>query len=551
MVETVEEKEENKTPWFRRNWKEKLFLVVLLASCLFMFNKLNLSPNRWTLHPDDQYVLVFSRVLGETGHLWYQSPHNEAYDVLAFTPGIDDYECDPDKGYEIRTPYAPGIHFLVSPGHLFGFKGPFLIVALLGVVGVLFFYLFVRELFGVLTAMVATVFFALSPAYVYWSNMLFTNVPTMCFFMGGLYFLARTAKHPEKKANYLLATALLIISIWIRGDFIFPVGIVVLAVLIGYRKQLRWRYVLYAFALFIVMGCTIAGVNYVTTGSPVGVVPKVGTGAHATQVLVKYTLATFNLEVLYNNTRAYVYGIAPLMTVLGVLGVLYCARTKERKNPFLIALLLIAAFALVYYGKNACFWGYDKDYLAASYVRYFLPIFMSLTVFAAVFIVKWVRSISTRSLAVAACVLVLLAQVLISVNVLNRNTFGLTYTDALNQASGQVDRFAAELPDESLVVNFSKDDFYKKMIVSRTVFTPAAIPEEERLDRTLEILIDLDRKGVPVYIFNNPDREIVDIEEWDRNSREFHLEPVEHGIHFKVGARDPVIYRFESDLGRP
>lgn len=553
--------------FLKKNWKEIAFLFVLVCSSFFMFNRLNFSSNRWTVHPDDQDIMVFSKVLFESGRLWYQSPYNREYETKAFYPPVLEYGSDQDAGYKIHASYAPGIYFMTCPGNFFGYKGPFFIVGLFGIAGILVFYLFARKLFGISTAMIAAVFLAFLPPYAYWSDALFTNIPALFFLMGGLYFLASASKRFDRKSDYFLASASFILAVWIRGDYIFPAGIAVIAFLVGFRREVNWKYVLQSFVIIVLMVCALGAINFFTTGSVVGVVPAEGGASKAAEVLVRYPLRSISPGVMYNNFRHYVYGVAPLLFILAVLGVVTCIFSRDRANPFLAALFLIGLFALFYYGKNSSFWGYDRYWLASSYSRYFLPLYAASSVFAAIFTVSWLERLaagrsrpanqgeSTRAqgkdlfrwIAVGAGVLLITAQLVFSIGILSRWDFGFDYTESWNRSSKSVDDFVSKLPEDAVVVNFAGDTFFKKMIVSRTVFNPFMIEDGDRLGRSAEILTELNRKGIPVYIINNIDLEMKEMGKWDSVNKSFHLKKMDHDIEFKIDVRKPDIYKFIAD----
>ena len=525
--------------------REMVFLFVLLVALLLLFNQLTISRNRWTLHPDDQDLFVFSEVLLHSGHLWYQSPLNAEYDTDAFRPGLDDYESDPAAGEKIRARYTPGIYFLLCLGHIAGFRGPFIIVSIMGVLGVLFLYLLVRELYDYKTAMMAAVFLGFSAPYIFWSNMLFSNIPAVSLFLGGLYFLARAVRYRGRRIDYLATILFFSFAVWIRYEFILIVLVALLVVVFKYRRGIRLKYVIESIALVVLLGALFAGLNQLTTDSAFGLHPAKGVGGTANLMLVKYPTSLFGNRVahaIFYNARMYIYAVAPVLTVLGVLGVVYCLKKKKREG-FLVALLLVGLLVLYYYGKSGSYWGYRDNIMASSYTRYFLPVMAGLAVFAGVFAVRYLGERLNRRAAVLLLALIIIAHVVVSVNVAQGMKFGLEYTDRSFGHRRDVNYFIAGLPEDSVVVDLTQDGFYNLMTISKTVFVPDKIPEHEREERTVEIITGLVSSGVPVYAINTEGRGLFDIQLLEAGLSPFFLQEIEHPVIFEVGGKTPEIYR--------
>ena len=520
--------------------REILFLVLVFVSLFFLYNRLNLSGNRWTLHPDDKNLAVYSTVLAETGHLWYQSPYNELFDTDSFIPGLDDYVSERESGHKIRAAYTPGVYLILSAGTFFGYNGPFYIVSLLGLVAVAFFYLILRELYGRKTAMVGTLFFGFSSAFIYWSNMLFSNVPALCFFLAGLFFLLKASRKPDKLAYYLLAVLMYALSIWIRYEFVL-FALLSMLVMIKYRKSYRKAYLLYSFIFLLFLGAAIMLANQLTTQSVFGLPQKAG--ATASEFIVKYPTRLFDFDVLLENGYMYVYYVAPILTVLAVLGVLYVL--KNRRDVFTYFFLALGFFVFYYYGKNDGFWGYGRYWMASSYTRYFLPLMMVLSVFAAILVVRFLYRLPKKQLwRVSICGLVIIAHIVTSIFLLANITFGLDYTDGFSSGRKALDEFTATLPQDTVMIDLS-GGWYEKMIVSRTVFTPNRIPSDEREARAMEIAGELVDLGVPVYVFDNADRNLFPLPDLIESSEELVLTPVPHNVIFTHGGSSPIIYRLE------
>lgn len=520
--------------------REILALVLVFLSLFFLYNYLNLSQGRWTLHPDDKRVYVFSNVLLETGHLWYQSPLNQEYGTDAFVPGMDDYVSEAGEGERIRAPYSPGIFFLVCTGNLFGYRGPFFIVSFVGLMGLLFFYLTVRKLYGFKPALISVIFLGFSTAYVYWNNMLFSNIPALSFALGGIYFVVMAVSKPDRLRYYLLAAAFFAVSIWIRYEFVILAVLSMLPALRSWRK-LRLKYVICAVVLLGALGGLILVLNNATTGSLLGIPEKAG--ATASEYMVKYPARFRGFGVLFNNGDMYLYSIAPLLTVLGILGLIYAI--KNERSVYVLLFALIGIIVFYYYGNNSQFWGYGRYWMASSYTRYFLPLFAALSLFAALFMSRFLGRLNWRRYTLTlVTVLVIATHIITSLYLLHNEDFGLSYTHDYMESRKAVDDFVASLPEETIVVDLA-DSWFEKMIISRTVFVPVRIPEEDREEKAAEILTDMLESGVEVYVLSSSDRGILTVQDLEALSDDFALVPVSHEIEFTRGGKSPNVYRLE------
>ncbi|MCG2796643.1 MAG: glycosyltransferase family 39 protein [Actinomycetia bacterium] len=523
--------------------REILFLVVLVILLFFLFNKLNFSTNRWTLHPDDHDIYYYSEILLKTGHLWAESPYNEEYGTEAFQPGIDQVEGEDPGPYRLRNEYAPGMYLVVCPGHLVGSRGPFCIVSILGIIGVVFIYFFSRELFGRGSAMLSSLFLGLCAVYVYWSNMLFSNIPAFTFFAGGLYFTARAVREKDRRVYYFLSTVFYMMSIWIRYDYIIFVAIIVLLALILYRRELVVRYVLQSLVLLFLVAACFAALNYLFTGGVMGITSARGTVQTGVNMAARSPAEWLDLHALYTNARMYIFGVAPMLATLGVLGIFLCL--ARCRNGFVIALVALTVVVLWFYGTSSGFWGYDLNYLASSYTRYFLPAFMCLSIFAGVFTIKLLQVIRYRKVAIALGVVLLVAYAISSVFVLHQNTIGMTFTDRYCGNRKSVNEYVSTFPENAVVVDFTSDNYYRYIIVSRTVFNPTFLNEDGMEYETITIIGSLHREGVPVYIIDNIDRTIMNIGGFEKRHPPLKLNKMEHPVLFQYGTRTPDIYMVE------
>jgi 4-amino-4-deoxy-L-arabinose transferase-like glycosyltransferase len=459
---------------------EIIFLILLLAVVFFLYNILNLSSDRWTFSPDSQDTFVFSRVLLESGHSWYQSELNNQYNTTCFWPSLTDYESSPSPNGQITGSRFVGLYFVVALGHLLGNLGPFFIVSLTGVISVVFFYLIVRELYGFKTAALSSLFFGLSPSMIYFGNMLFSNIVALSLFMGGFYFLVKAVRNVNTRIYYLFAAIFLIFSIWVRYDYIFPVGLSLIYFLWHWRRLNR-KYIFQSALCLLGIGTIVCLTQYLATGSIIGYFWGWGEstfGQAVSETFIKYPTRMFDPAVIYNNTTQYIFHITPFLTIFGILGMVQYLRDRKG-DLFLLTWLIITAFITYYYGKNPDYWGYDRNWNFTSYTRYFLPVFTGLALFSGVFFYRLYQylQISGKVVRNIMIILVILVFMVSSLNyTINAHPYGINYTKAMFQGETKaIENFASSLPPKSILVDCT-DGYYKKMISSRQILWASKIP---------------------------------------------------------------------------
>lgn len=530
--------------------REPLYLIMLLFTLLLLFNRLTYSPHRWTLHPDDQNLFTYSHVLLHTGRLYHQSELNEEFNTTAFIPGINDYRTDIPGGYQRSTLYTPGGFFVVCLGHLFGMRGPFIIVSLLGLAGVIFIYLIARSLYGVGAAMASAAFLGFSAAYAFWSNMLFSNMSALAIFLGGAFFLYRAFRKDGGRPSYLIGSLLLGLSVWVRYEYIIFVVILVLVAGLASWRTLKLRLVVESLVAVALLAVVIVGLNTITKGSYSGVSylePMGGTSTgQAQHMLWRYPLTVFRSRapaIIYGNAHMYIYSVAPVLTVAGLLGGLLLF--KRKRDGFELAFLVIMVVALLYFGQNTKYWGYGSNVLASSYTRYFLIIFAGLSLFAGLFSRELVRKRAGGVLAPILVGLILAMHIFTSTGVLATRSFGLAYTNVYNSQRKQVDALAASLPEDALLVDFTRDGWCRDMIISRTMLETRRLPSGERepeLARILKQALDAD---MPVYMFYSTERKLMDIDEFQMKYG-FRVTEIPTELYFRIAGRTPLLLEVEA-----
>src|SRR5204862_114733 len=88
----------------------------------------------------------------------------------------------------------------------------------------------------------------------------------------------------------------------------------------------------------------------------------------------------FHADKMLLNSERYLLFFAPL--IFGLALISFFAHKQVQHRAYMILFSLITAWILIYYGSGT-FWGGDGFTMDASYIRYFLPIYVLVTPLAA------------------------------------------------------------------------------------------------------------------------------------------------------------------------
>lgn len=246
---------------------------------------------------------------------------------------------------------------------------------------------------------------ALHPAFVYYAtrgflpNVAFTALLVLSIWAAYVQpFTRRTLN--AGLAGLLLGAALMTrLSEW-------WVIVVVFAAAIVYRRRIRWQNAV-AFCLgFVVLAVPTAMLNkelygapwqtgYTVSGIPVESLTSqiVSTVEAANASRAESWLANailpfgFHPRTALRNVMDYGIGLFWWMSIPAMLGLWYCARRSDTSQQFVLwSFLIVSAWLALLYGSWVVHDNPDPEAvtIANSYVRYWLPIFVMLTAYAAI-----------------------------------------------------------------------------------------------------------------------------------------------------------------------
>ena len=261
-------------------------------------------------------------------------------------------------------------------------------------VGLFFWYRLLRELYTSRVAMWGLILLAIHPAWWYYTtNSLYPNVSFLAFLIIGAYYGVRAVRHSETAA-YFLASVCIALALFIRLSEALWLLPLLIAVFFMHRRRITTSGLLAGgggaalvitlaiFAQFhFFAGSSIIGYNIVTDQN--------ATWLHSLLAL----LLPFGIHPRLLLQTGWRYGILIVwpFALLGIVGMLSQGKDmfRNRSTRFLAGATLFVAIALlVYYGSWRLTDTPDPTALSISmsYVRYFLPFYALLVVWAARFL---------------------------------------------------------------------------------------------------------------------------------------------------------------------
>lgn len=441
---------------FLKTYKELLFVIVI-AICFFLtasaFNFLSQDKDfhKW-LSPDETANYTISKLYAETGNLEFFESYN-----LISKDIIHPRSLRSDWGW-IKPMSFLGLPLLFgSLGKLFGTGILPYLTPFFGAMGIIFFFLLVKELFGKSIAVWSAILLASFPVYVYFSaRSFFHNILFIVCIIAGTYFaLVMSKKPPSNGTSYLKKNKVYFIAALLSGLcfgwgiitrtseliwvgpllvclYIFNfrrIGLVklwffLLGLLISFLPVLYWNQLLY--------GSWYAS-GYPELNSSLGTLTESSVALAQTTAAghlleIKPLLAKLKMTIFHFGYKPeqsatmferYVMTMFPWLFWSSLVGLgLYIIQFKKyskRRWLYILAWLCSSFIVIIYYGSWLFYDNPDpKSFtIGNSYTRYWLPFYLgalSLASLGLVTVTAWLRKpwliIIMRSIAVAVIVVI-------------------------------------------------------------------------------------------------------------------------------------------------
>ncbi len=397
----------------------ELVIIVMVASGFFFFsasfNFLSQTPNfiKW-LSPDETANYISAQVFATTGNLQFFEKYN-----LLVQDIIHPRSFRSDAGW-IKPVSFLGLPLLYgSLAHLFGLSILPYLTPFFGALGIIFFYLLLKELFDKQTALISALLLAIFPVYIYFSaRSFFHNILFIVCLLIGLYLSVLMAKKSTVPSSYVkqkilpafyaliagLSLGAAIITrtselIWLGplllGLYIFnchkinslKLFLVLLGGMIAFAPVMYWNQILYG--SWYASGYPELNSSLGTLTQSSGALAErvaVGNFAALQPLLLKIKTTVFhfgfNLRQSLTMFDRYVVTMFPWLTWLAAGGgLLFLVRFKKyTRNRWLyvVGWGVVSVILVIYYGSWVFYDNPDPRSftIGNSYTRYWLPLYL-------------------------------------------------------------------------------------------------------------------------------------------------------------------------------
>ncbi|MFC1687636.1 glycosyltransferase family 39 protein [Patescibacteria group bacterium] len=514
--------------------KKHLFILTVVAVGVFFFfvySWLFINTGVGFTSPDETANHFFATRFADTTELGFTEPLNET---------INDDVVHPRSTSVVNGKTVPAT-FLGMPllygsiAKIFGNSVIVYLTPFFAMVGVVFFYLLIKEVFSKRNAFIsALLLFTLPPFWLYSARGMFHNVLFISLFIIGIYFLVKVLKNeitPHLRNLYFAAGGLSIgISLTVRTSEIIWVAVSVLVLFIIFRRKISWTHILITFVMVIITFIPVMYFNnqlygtlfssvysQASTDGPVSVAASQSLLASVGKAFLPFGI---NFQRVGTTASQYLIQIFPWISLLTIVGVIWLLRasvfpflkkhfpinyfSSEKVSSiykgYLAIYLLIVMWLLLYYGSFEFYEFSDKTkiILGSSYLRYWLPIYIFCIPFISLGIF-WVGGLFKKQ-RIKDVVIVSLVVLLLYFSihtVVSDPLYGLAETKVNTQRSlAHKEKALAVTEPESVIISGHADKIF---FPDRRVIVELPVGREERVELLGQLL-----SQVPVYLYFNP-----------------------------------------------
>jgi len=511
-----------KIKFFTLKNKLEIFLFFFFLLIFVIYSWDTITNSQCPFHFDSHETWIFSKNLIQNKGLIYSDPLSELFEHKIFYH-FGGYISN-NKLYTVRT---YGIIFLTFFGLLLGYKVPFFLISFLGTIGIIFLYLFAKNIFNKKIALISTIFFSLSYPMINWSNQLINNVPAFSLFITGLYFVSNILTNKNNKlSNYILSALFFALLVWMRYEYLIFI-LFLIPWIYKTRKSIKLSYFIISILVFILLLTPMFLLNYYLHKSPFTFgyimkdinIPQKNAEKIADKIfknesfnkMVNTFLWIYNrflsklirldFVTLINNLKYYLYEIFPGLIIFSILGYLGIFKEKGKNK------LNFAIFSLI----SSIFWIFriiPKTLLRPENIkidgpipRYFLLIYCTVTLISVFFIFYLSKKFEKIKIIHYLIIIILITITILNTFSLLIGSGGTISAHNLKKQAHKINLYIKDFPDNSIIVGDRR--FFLHGITERKTLDLNKIEVKEKKENCkiatiyIKTLLNL---NYPIYI---------------------------------------------------
>lgn len=523
----------NTTNWLNKR-KNLIILAVIGFAFLLIYSWLFINIEPKFTSPDETANYYFIKLFAEKNQLRFYEPLNEIADGIV-KPRSMGYV----NGYTIPGSFLGIILIYGLVAKIFGSWIILYLTPLFSVIGVLFFYLFIKEIFSEKIAFISSLLLFVLPPYWYYSSRgMFHNILFIDLLIIGLYFLIKAlnleVNIKSKWLFFCLAGFFIGLSLITRTSEITWVGLVTIILFIIYHKKVRWYYILIFISMLIVLFSIIFYLNNKLYSSPFSFayskesidITSLETISQTIFYKFKKLLLPFgiNLNITGTSTLRYLILIFPWFSILFICGFFWLWKSilleklnkifpkikkrlqlNKQQKIYILIFSIITIWLIIYYASGE-FYGLSGDLISgenesiigSSYLRYWLPIYVFGLPFCVFVIINLKIFFQAKIIKYSILPIIILLFIFFSINsVLLDPTQGIIKLKIYNKDNIKKENEIISFIDNNGVIISNRSDkiFFPKR---KVIINPPA--KKNKSNKIMTKLIN----NVPVYYFYNP-----------------------------------------------
>jgi len=518
------------------DWLKKHKYLIVLASLGLIFLMVyfwlfvNIEPKFTS--PDETANYYFIKLFAQDSRLSFYEPLNEIADGMIRPRSMGFVDGNTVPGSFLGLILIYGILAKIFGAGIILYFTPFF-----AVIGVLFFYLLIKEIFSKNIAFISSLLlFILPPFWHYSARGMFHNILFLSMLIIGMYFLVRVLNREPGTKNqllyYLLAGFFIGLALITRTSEIIWVCVILIILFIINRSKISWRNILMFMGPVIILFLVIFYFNNQLYGSPFlfaysgsGESVEAVSGESITHTLFfkfKQLVLPFGIDFdrIGSSFYQYVIVVFPWFSILFFVGLIWLLKNnflniikklfsnvnisykqfQAKQKIYLWLYVLTVVWLVIYYGSYEFYEYIDrtKTILGSSYLRYWLPLYVFGLPFCTLALMEIKKIYKNRKISNLVVLLIIILFYLFSVNkVLLDPLHGLSQIKMYNSQNIQKERVIAQQtePDSVIISGYADKVFFpnRKVVVK--------LPDDN--DRFKEIVTNLTDR-VSVYYFYSP-----------------------------------------------